>query len=142
MVLFMANTRLRRKGPDNLLLKEGSSHIAAEANLAVVAPPANPLPAVAPARMTNQEVAMIRQQVGKENHDMMLRMIQQAHPTVWECALDQEAWGRSGEPKQDCSSSELQLEQCWGRGGRSCYQYSIGNAQAGGMFTRTCFRVK
>ena len=73
----MANTRLRRKGPDNLLLKEGSSHIAAEANLAVVAPPANPLPAVAPARMTNQEVAMIRQQVGKENHDMMLRMIQQ-----------------------------------------------------------------
>lgn len=23
----------------------------------------------------------------------------------------------------DCSSSELKLEQCWGRGGRSCYQY-------------------
>ena len=32
---------------------------------------------MAPARITNQEVAMIRQQVGKENHDMMLRMIKQ-----------------------------------------------------------------
>lgn len=54
-----------------------STSLLLPANLAVVAPPANPLPAVAPARITNQEVAMIRQQVGKENHDMMLRMIQE-----------------------------------------------------------------
>lgn len=38
---------------------EGSSHIAAEANLAVVTPAANPLAAVAPARITNQEVATV-----------------------------------------------------------------------------------
>jgi len=39
-------------------------------------PPANPHPTVVLARTTNQEVSMIRQQLEKDNHDMMLRMIQ------------------------------------------------------------------